>query len=40
LSAKAQESDIERGREQGVAGYLTKPFDPSELLEVIEKLLD
>jgi CheY-like chemotaxis protein len=40
LSAKAQQSDIERGQEQGVAGYLTKPFDPSELLEVIENLLD
>ncbi|MDQ3662819.1 MAG: response regulator [Actinomycetota bacterium] len=39
LSAKAQASDIERGREQGVAGYLTKPFDPTELLEVIEQLV-
>ena len=39
LSAKAQSSDIEKGHQQGVAGYLTKPFDPSELLEVIEQLV-
>ena len=39
LSAKAQTSDIEKGHQQGVAGYLTKPFDPSELLEVIEQLV-
>jgi CheY-like chemotaxis protein len=39
LSAKAQASDIEQGHEKGVAGYLTKPFDPSELLEVIEELV-
>ncbi len=39
LSAKAQASDIERGREQGVASYITKPFDPTELLEVIEQLV-
>jgi len=39
LSAKAQASDIERGREQGAASYITKPFDPTELLEVIEQLV-
>src|SRR5665809_121360 len=33
LSAKAQQSDIDRGMRHGVADYLTKPFDPSELLE-------
>jgi CheY-like chemotaxis protein len=38
LSAKAQPSDIERGRSYGVADYLTKPFDPTELLEVVERL--
>ena len=37
LSAKAQPSDIERGREQGAAAYLTKPFDPKELLDVVER---
>lgn len=37
LSAKAQQGDIEKGQSFGVAAYLTKPFDPSELLEVVEK---
>jgi CheY-like chemotaxis protein len=39
LSAKAQPSDIERGKQYGVAAYLTKPFDPAELLEVVDRLL-
>ncbi|MFN2490431.1 MAG: response regulator [Actinomycetota bacterium] len=39
LSAKAQPSDIERGKRYGVADYLTKPFDPTELLEVVERLV-
>jgi CheY-like chemotaxis protein len=37
LSAKAQSGDIEKGRSFGVAAYLTKPFDPTELLEVVEQ---
>ena len=37
LSAKAQQGDIDRGKSYGVAEYLTKPFDPSELLEVVER---
>ena len=37
LSAKAQQGDIDRGKAYGVAEYLTKPFDPSELLEVVER---
>lgn len=39
LSAKAQQSDINRGLQHGVADYLTKPFDPSELLEVVQRLI-
>jgi CheY-like chemotaxis protein len=39
LSAKAQQSDIQRGKDYGVADYLTKPFDPMDLLGVVERLL-
>jgi CheY-like chemotaxis protein len=38
LSARAQQSDIDKGRAYGVSDYLTKPFDPTDLLEVIERL--
>ncbi|MDQ4065637.1 MAG: response regulator [Actinomycetota bacterium] len=40
LSAKAQQTDIDKGRSYGVEDYLTKPFDPSELLEVVERLVN
>jgi DNA-binding response OmpR family regulator len=39
LSAKAQQSDIDKGKEFGVAAYLTKPFDPNELLSIVDRLL-
>lgn len=39
LSAKAQQSDIEKGMSFGVSDYLTKPFDPGELLEVVQRLI-
>jgi CheY-like chemotaxis protein len=39
LSAKAQQSDIERGKAFGVADYLTKPFDPNDLIDVLDRLL-
>jgi CheY-like chemotaxis protein len=38
LSAKAQQSDIDMGTSFGVTHYLTKPFDPTELLEVVGRL--
>ena len=39
LSAKAQASDIEKGKSFGVNEYLTKPFDPNDLLDVVERLV-
>jgi CheY-like chemotaxis protein len=40
LSAKAQHSDIEKGIAYGVAAYMTKPFDPNELLDIVQHLTD
>ncbi|MGI8774468.1 MAG: response regulator transcription factor [Actinomycetota bacterium] len=39
LSAKAQQSDIDHGRTFGVEDYLTKPFDPDDLMEIVDRLL-
>ena len=39
LSAKAQQADIEKGKEFGVAEYLTKPFDPNDLIDVVQRLV-
>ena len=38
LSAKTQQVDIDKGKSYGVAEYLTKPFDPVDLIEVVERL--
>lgn len=39
LSARAQDMDVNAGLELGASAYVRKPFDPVELLEVIEKVL-
>jgi two-component system alkaline phosphatase synthesis response regulator PhoP len=39
LSAKAQASDVQAGLDLGVDDYVTKPFDPLELLERVSTLL-
>jgi DNA-binding response OmpR family regulator len=39
LSARAQDMDVRRGYATGVDAYLTKPFDPVELLDLVERVL-
>src|SRR4051795_883267 len=40
LSARAQEVDIQRGQQIGVDAYLTKPFDPDELIDTVRRLFE
>jgi DNA-binding response OmpR family regulator len=39
LTAKGQELDRERGNEVGADTYVTKPFDPDDLLEMAKHVL-
>jgi CheY-like chemotaxis protein len=38
ITARAQEDDMERGRGVGADAYLTKPFDPGEMIRVVREL--
>ncbi|MFK4037155.1 response regulator transcription factor [Nonomuraea wenchangensis] len=38
VTARAQDDDRRRGLRIGVDAYLTKPFDPAELIEVVREL--
>jgi CheY-like chemotaxis protein len=38
LSARAQDADLRHGERIGVDAYLTKPFDPDELVTIIRNL--
>ena len=40
LSAHANESDVERGKQSGAAHYLTKPIDLDLLVETVTSTLD
>lgn len=39
LTAKGQEADRKHGLELGAERYMTKPFDPDEILEVAKSIL-
>jgi two-component system alkaline phosphatase synthesis response regulator PhoP len=39
LTAKGQDFDRKRGEEVGADVYMTKPFDPDELLTIAEKFI-
>ena len=39
LSARAQEEDRRKGLELGVTEYVTKPFDPGELVTLVQRCL-
>jgi DNA-binding response OmpR family regulator len=39
LTAKGQEVDRQKGLEMGADKYMTKPFDPDEMLSVAEEIL-
>ena len=39
LTAKGQEADREHGIDVGATKFMTKPFDPDELLEVAKQML-
>ena len=39
LTAKGQEVDRQKGLEMGADRYMTKPFDPDEMLSVAEEVL-
>ena len=39
LSAKAQQADVQAGRATGAEDYLTKPFDPLDLLQRVGGLI-
>jgi DNA-binding response OmpR family regulator len=40
LSARSDRSDEERGHEVGGLGYIRKPFDPNELIDRVQEVLE
>lgn len=39
VTARAQKGDLERGQSMGADEYVTKPFDPDDLVRAIRKVL-
>lgn len=39
LSARVKEADVRKGKELGVNSYVTKPFDPIDLMQLVNRLL-
>ena len=39
LSARAQQAEIQKGRELGAVGYLVKPFDPMALSSQLDAII-
>jgi len=39
LSAKTQNLDVQQGMEAGATGYISKPFEPDDLLAEVEQVL-
>ena len=40
LTSKAEKEDLLKGKNLGVDGYITKPFDPERLLTTVRTLLE
>ncbi len=40
LTVRARDVDVIRGLEKGAVEYLTKPFDPLNLVRVVKKILE
>jgi CheY-like chemotaxis protein len=40
LTSVAERADIQRGKELGVASYITKPFEPEDLLTAVRVALE
>lgn len=40
LSAKNQQSDVDRSTQAGIEFYMSKPFSPMQLIDVVEEILN